>query len=337
MIPTGAGCWISVKRARWYHASMPNPFRFGVQVSSLPVDDWIARVQRFEALGYSSVFCPDHFGPQWDPIALLSAAAAVTKKLRVGSLVYDVDYRHPVILAKAAATIHLLSNGRHEFGIGAGWMKSDYDEAGLEYDRPGLRIERLEEALQIITRMWTQEKTSFEGGHYRVREIAQAAPLPANTRPLILIGGGGQKLLTVAGRYADIVGINPSIPEGRVTNQTAADLAPERVLQKIGWVREAAERVGRSFEEIELNSLVFVVAITDDPSGIRGALAESSGMTPEQVADCPLFLTGSPGEIRDRLLKRREQTGISYVVIQGGDIDQVERFAAEIVEPLAGT
>ena len=315
---------------------MQRPFRFGVQVSDLPVESWVERVRRIEELGYSSLFCPDHFGPQWDPVALLSAAAAVTEKLRVGSLVYDVDYRHPVILAKASATIELLSGGRHEFGIGAGWMKSDYDEAGLEYDRPGIRIERLEEALQIIKSMWTREKTSFSGGHYNVREIAQAAELPAGQRPTILIGGGGQKLLSVAGRHADIVGINPSIPEGRVTSQTAADLAPERVAQKIDWVREAAERVGRSLDEIELNSLVFVVAITDDPKPIREALANTSGMTPEQVADCPLFLTGSAAEIRERLQKRREQNGISYVVIQGGELDQLERFAAEIVAPLAG-
>ncbi len=315
---------------------MPHPFRFGVQIASLPTDGWIERVQRIESLGYSSVFCPDHFGPQWDPIALLSAAAAVTEKLRVGSLVYDVDYRHPVILAKAAATIHLLSGGRHEFGIGAGWMRSDYDESGLAYDRPGLRIERLDEALQIIRSMWTQERTSFEGGHYRVREIAQAAELPPGERPRILIGGGRQKVLTVAGRYADIVGINPGIPEGVVTNRTAQDLAPERVGQKIGWVREAAERAGRDFDAIELNSLVFVVSIGDDPSAIRSALSESTGMTPEQVADCPLFLTGSAAEICERLEKRREQTGISYIVIQGRELEQVERFAEAVVEPLAG-
>jgi probable F420-dependent oxidoreductase len=315
---------------------MPHPFRFGVQISSLPTDGWIERIQRIEALGYSSVFCPDHFGPQWDPVALLAAAAAVTRELRVGSLVYDVDYRHPVILAKASATIQLLSGGRHEFGIGAGWMKSDYEEAGLAYDRPGLRIERLEEALQIIRSMWTQQKTSFVGGHYRVHEIAQAAELPAGTQPAILIGGGGEKLLSVAGRYADIVGINPSIPEGVVTGRTAADLAPERVQQKIGWVREAAERVGREFDEIELNSLVFVVAITNDPTAIRSTLANTSGMTVAQVADCPLFLTGSAQEIRDRLQKRREETGISYVVIQGSDLEQVELFAEHVVAPLAG-
>lgn len=315
---------------------MPHSFRFGVQLSSLPAQSWSERVRQIESLGYSSIFCPDHFGPQWDPVALLSAAAAVTERLRVGSLVYDVDYRHPVILAKAAATIHLLSGGRHEFGIGAGWMKSDYDEAGLEYDRPGIRIERLEEALQIIRSMWVHEKTSFEGGHYQVREIAQAAALPEGTRPKILIGGGGQKVLSVAGRHGDIVGINPGLPEGVVTSKSAADLAPERVMQKIGWVREAAERAARSFEDIELNSLVFAVAITDDPSGIRDALSGSTGMTPGQVADCPLFLTGSASEICDRLQKRREETGISYIVIQGREPADLERFAEAVVEPLAG-
>ena len=315
---------------------MPHPFRFGVQLSSLPPESWVESIQQIEALGYSSIFCPDHFGPQWDPIALLSAAAAVTERLRVGSLVYDVDYRHPVILAKAAATIHLLSGGRHEFGLGAGWMKSDYEEAGLRYDRPGIRIERLEEALQVIRSMWEKERTTFEGGHYRVREIAQAAELPAGSRPKILIGGGGQKVLTVAGRYADIVGINPGLPEGRVTNRTAQDLAPERVQQKVGWVREAAARMGRNFEDIELNSLVFVVAISDDPRSIREGLADSTGMTVEQVADCPLFLTGSASEIRDRLQKRREETGISYIVIQHGQAGQIEQFAEGIVAPLAG-
>ena len=209
---------------------MPRPFRFGVQVSSLPETGWQERVRRIEALGYSSLFCPDHFGPQWDPVALLAAAASVTETLKVGSLVYDVDYRHPVILAKAAATVQILSAGRHEFGIGAGWMKSDYDEAGLTYDRPGIRIERLEEALQIIRGMWTQERTSFEGGHYRVSQIAQAAELPSGGQPKILIGGGGQKVLSVAGRYADIVGINPGIPEGVVTNRTAQDLVVRRQL-----------------------------------------------------------------------------------------------------------
>jgi alkanesulfonate monooxygenase SsuD/methylene tetrahydromethanopterin reductase-like flavin-dependent oxidoreductase (luciferase family) len=206
----------------------------------------------------------------------------------------------------------------------------------MPYDRPGLRIERVAEALEIITGMWREDGFSYQGRHYRVTQIARAARLPAGSRPAILIGGGGRRMLSVAGRFADIVGINPTLVEGKVTASTPADLAPERVREKVEWVREAARKAGRDPEAIELNSLVFVVAITDDPRGIREALARNSGMTPEQVADCPLFLTGSASEIRERLEKRREQTGISYVAIQGRDMEIVERFAEEIVAPLAG-
>jgi len=314
---------------------MPRAFRFGVQLSRLPAGDWEDQLRRIESLGYSTVFWPDHFSTQWEPVAALAAAGAVTERLGVGSLVYDVDYRHPVVLAKAAATIHLLTRGRHEFGIGAGWMESDYVEAGIPYDRPGVRIERLEEALQIIRSMWTEEKTSFEGRHYTVREIARAAELPEGRIPKLLVGGGGRRVLSLAGRLADIVGVNPRLHEGRVTADTAADLAPARVRQKVGWIREAAEGAGRRFEDLELNSLVFVVALTEDPKDVREGLARSTGMSPDEVADCPLFLTGSPAEVRERLERRREETGISYVVIQG-EGDALERFAEAVVEPLAG-
>ena len=315
---------------------MANPFRFGVQLSELPADGWIDRLRRIEELGYSSVFWPDHFGTQWEPVAALAAAAAVTERIRIGSLVYDIDYRHPVVLAKASATIHLLSGGRHEFGLGAGWMQSDYDEAGIPFERPGLRIERLEEALQIIRSMWRQERTSFSGRHYQIREVAQAVELSADDVPAILVGGGGKRVLSVAGRYADIVGINPKVHEGRVTNQTARDLAPDRVREKVGWIRDAASAAGRDPDEIELNALVFLVAITDDPKPMREGVASNTGMTVDEVADCPIFLTGPASEIRDRLEKRREETGISYVVIQGGDPRLIESFAELIVAPLAG-
>ncbi|MGH0034794.1 MAG: TIGR03621 family F420-dependent LLM class oxidoreductase [Myxococcota bacterium] len=313
---------------------MPQPFRFGVQLSQLPAEDWRERVQRLESQGYSTVFWPDHFGPQWDPVAALAAVASVTERLNVGSLVYDVDYRHPVIHAKAAATIHLLSGGRFEFGLGAGWMKSDYDQAGMAYDRPGIRISRLEEALQIVRSMWANESTSFEGRHYRVTEVPKAAALSEGDAPRILVGGGGPRVLRVAGTYADIVGINPSLPEGRVTSTTAADLTPDRVREKVGWVHEAASAAGRDPERLELNALVFVVAMADDPKPIREGIAKNTGMSVDEVAGCPIFLTGPPSEIVDRLAHQREQTGISYVTIQGGNDDVLARFAEEVVAPL---
>jgi probable F420-dependent oxidoreductase len=315
---------------------MSQPFRFGVQLSSLPAAGWADRVRRIEALGYSTVFWPDHFGKQWEPVTALAAAAAVTTRLRVGSLVYDVDYRHPVVLAKASATLQLLSGGRHEFRLGAGWMQSDYDEAGMTYDRPGVRIERLDEALTIIRSMWTQDKTSFTGKHYRITNVARAAALKDGEMPKILVGGGGPRLLALAGRHADIVGINPSLPEGKILPSTVADLAPARVREKVAWVRDAAAKAGRDPAQIELNALVFVTAILDDPKPLREMIAKNTGMSVDDVAGCPAFLTGSGAEIRDRLERRREETGISYVVIQGEKMETVEQFAEEVVSKLAG-
>jgi probable F420-dependent oxidoreductase len=313
---------------------MPPPFRFGVQIADFPGPDWAERVRRIEALGYATVFCPDHFTPQMDPTVWTAAAASATRQLRVGSLVYGVDYRHPIVFAKQAATLERLFPGRVEFGIGAGWMEADYRQAGIPYERPGVRIERLAEVLAICEGLWAGDGFSFAGRHFQVTDVPRAIDAPV--RPRLLIGGGGRRLLSLAGRHADIVGINPQLPEGRVTAETPADLAPERVREKVGWVRAAAEAAGRDPDAIELQSLVFVTALTDDPRGLREALARSSGMSVAQVADCPLFLTGPASEIRDRLEKRREQTGIGYVVIQGRDMGVVERFAAEVVAPLAG-
>lgn len=314
---------------------MVHPFRFGVQLATLPPNDWAERVRRIEAWGYDSVFWPDHFGPQWEPLTALAAAAAVTTRLKVGSLVYGIDYRHPIVLAKAAATLQLLSGGRHEFGLGAGWMESDYREAGMRYDRASVRIERLDEALRIIRGTWSQDKTSFTGRHYTVKD-AQAAVLPRPAPPRVLIGGGGPKVLAVAGRHADIVGINPKVAEGRVTAAAMQDATAERTREKVRWVKEAAAAAGRDVSALEWNALVFVAAVTDDPRPLREALAKNGGMTALQVAACPLYLTGSANEIRDVVQRRREEFGISYVVIQGHDEKALATFAEQIVGPLAG-
>lgn len=307
-------------------------------MSSLPVAGWGDRARQIEAMGFSTLFVPDHFSASlWDPTTMLGGVAAVTRTLRIGTLVYGVDYRHPVIYARQAATLQAMSGGRHEFGIGAGWMAEDYEWAGMRYDKPSVRIERLEEALTIIESMWTKKTTTFTGKHYRIKDAPLKIELPGGVRPPILIGGGGEKLLAVAGRHADIVGINPKIPEGRITANTALDITPESVRQKIGWVRAAAHAAGRDPDAIELTALVFVAAITDEPQAMREMVAANTGMPVGQIADCPLFLIGSGAQLRDTLRQRREQTGISYIVVQGADPAQLERFAKEIVEPLAGT
>jgi probable F420-dependent oxidoreductase len=309
------------------------PFRFGVQLSTLPPSDWIERVRQIERWGYDSILWPDHFFfPEWDPIVALSAVAAATTRIKTGTLVFGVDYRHPVVLARSAATAHLLSGGRVEFGIGAGWTEADYAEAGMRYDAAGVRVERLEEALHVIKGMWSSERTTFAGKSYQVTGAQRAVELPS--LPRILIGGGGKKVLGVAGRHADIVGINPKVAEGKITASAARDGMLERTREKIRWVQEAAVAAGRDFAALELNALVFGTVITDDVKPVREFLGKQSGMSPEEVAACPLYLTGSAREIQETLLRRREELGFNYIVIQGRDFALLEKFAAEVVAPL---
>jgi probable F420-dependent oxidoreductase len=314
-----------------------NPFRFGIQLPQLDATRWPDEVRRIEALGFSSVLVPDHFTSSlWDPTTLLASAAAVTETLKVGSLVYDVDYRHPVIYARQAATLHLMSGGRHEFGIGAGWMVEDYQWAGMRYDRPAVRIERLEEALQIIRSMWEAESTTLEGRHYQVRDVPKAAELFKGEHPRILIGGGGPKLLAVAGRHADIVGIAPMVPEGRFTREALEDLRVERVREKVRWVAEAAQAAGRDPGAIEYSAMVFGLAVGDDVERVREAFARNTPLDAEELVASPFYLTGSGCEIRDQLETTREETGISYVVIQNPGPSELERVAEEVVAPLSG-
>ena len=166
------------------------PFRFGVQVSQCNSGaGWRDKARKLEDLGYSTLFMPDHFGEELAPLPAIAMAAAHTTTLRIGSLVYDNDYKHPAILAKESATIDLLSDGRLEFGIGAGWMKTDYDSLGLPYDPPAVRVDRFEEALHVIKQCWTGEKFTYNGEHYRVTDYA-SYPKPVQSPPPLLIGGG---------------------------------------------------------------------------------------------------------------------------------------------------
>ena len=156
-------------------------------------------------------------------------------------------------------------------------METDYREAGMPYDRPGVRIQRLGEALEIIRSMWTQERTSFTGKHYRITNIAQAAELPAGERPRILVGAAGRAARRWPAATPTSSGSIPTLIEGKVTPATPADLAPERVREKTGWVREAAARAGRDPDALEFNTLSFVLSVTDDPKPLREALAATRG------------------------------------------------------------
>ena len=197
---------------------------------------------------------PDHFGDQLAPVPALAAVAAATSTLRMGALVFCNDYRHPFVLAKEAATLDVLSEGRFELSLGAGWMRSDYDEAGLSYDHPAVRVARFEEAVKVVQGLLrTDGPFSFHGEHYEVLGHT-LTPRPVQTPgPPLIIGGGGKRVLSFAARHADIVSINVNLREGTGGAETAADATPERTRTKLAWVKEAA---GVRFDDLELNSLI---------------------------------------------------------------------------------
>jgi probable F420-dependent oxidoreductase len=310
----------------------PRRFRFGVQLSTASSGaEWAAAARKAESLGYSTLFLPDHFGDQLAPVPALMAAADATTTLNVGALVWDNDYKHPVVLAKEVATIDVLSGGRVEFGIGAGWMNSDYEQSGIQHDRAGVRIARMAEALHIYKGLWGDGPCTFEGEHYRVTNL-DGLPKPVQRPgPPILIGGGAPKVLGIAGQHADIVGINPAIPKGYVDGSAAADTAPERLDQKLEWLRDGA---GDRFDDLELNILVFLTNVADDAGAQLEGTAELFRMTPEQLAASPYGWVGSAKEVADQLRAARDRWGVSYFVVQG---EAAMDAAAPIVAELAGT
>ena len=306
------------------------PLRFGLQTSSaLDAAAWRDRARRAEALGYSTLYVPDHFTDQWGPIVALTVAAEATTTLNVGALVFDNDYRHPVVLAKEIATLDLVSGGRVEFGLGAGWMTTDYEQSGIPHDAAKVRIDRLEEAIAVYAQLW-KGTTSLAGEHYRI-EGALGLPAPASPGgPKLVIGGGGKRVLTLAAQHADIVGINPSLRSGAVDDATAKSAVASLYDERVRWVREAA---GDRFDDLELQVLTFIVNVGGDRGEMAKLMAPGLGITEEQAYDVPIALIGSVEEICDLIVERRERWGLSYWVVHDAEM---EAFAA-VIDRLAGT
>jgi len=308
----------------------PRPFRFGVQADNAATRaEWVDLARRAEANGYSCLTMPDHFGDQLAPVPALMAAADATTTLRVGALVFDNDYKHPVVLAKELATIDLLSEGRLEIGLGAGWMITDYEQSGMPYDSPGVRIDRFVEGLHIIRKAMEPGAFSFSGTHYAIADY-DGLPKPVQMRPPLLIGGGGKRVLGIAAREADIVGVNPSLHTGRVGPEAIAGMSAESVDEKVAIVRAAA---GDRMADIEMNVRAFMVNVTPDGSTARDGLAAAMGVERSLIDDSPFALIGPIEELAERLVERRARWGFSYVIVGGADIDAF----APVVARLAGT
>jgi probable F420-dependent oxidoreductase len=311
--------------------------RFGLISEQMrDVSWWLASAQRAEDLGFSTFLLRDHFiadafGPQFAPVPALMTIANRTSSLRIGSLVFANDYRHPVLLAQEAATLDLLSGGRFELGLGAGWLRGEYDRAGMTFDAPGARVSRLEEALHVIKGLFSGEPFTFTGEHYQISGL-QAFPPPAQRPyPPILIGAGSKRMLELAGREANSVNILPkALPAGSISEDPTERLAAT-IEQKIDLIREAA---GARFAGIEL-SLFAMIRLTDDPARVAERLIAKRGWQGASVDDVlamPATFLGPVERVVELLLERRERYGVSYYIIPDEEMEAV----APIVQRAAG-
>jgi probable F420-dependent oxidoreductase len=303
------------------------PFRFGIQLSTAPDGKaWAELARKAEDLGYSTLFLPDHFGDQLAPVPALMAAADATTSLRVGALVFDNDYKHPVVLAKELATLDVLSGGRVEVGLGAGWMNTDYQQSGIPMDAAGVRVSRMEEGIAVLKGCLAPGPFSFEGEHYTITDY-DGLPKPVQSPPPLLIGGGAKRVLRIAGREADIVSINPSIKSGEVDAAAARDGSAEATDQKVAWVKEGA---GDRYDDLEINMLQFVGIITDDAKGTAETMAPLFGLPPEALETYPHVCIGTVEQISESLQYRRERWDASYFVFQGDVLDTMAPVVAAL-------
>ena len=312
------------------------PFRLGALVhNTSPAKNRLVEQARLaEQLGYATFLVPDHIGDQFATVLALAMASSATTRLRVGSFVFDNDFRHPVLLAKEAATLDVLTDGRFEFGLGAGWMRSEYQQCGITFDSPRTRIERMAEALHIIKGMFTGNPLTFTGNHYTVTDmIGRPAPIQ-HPHPPILVGGSGKRMLSLAAREADIVGFAPKTKADGVEshmNDTLdmTDALSEAIAGKVQWVRQAA---GNRFDDLELNALVLDMVVANNRRQAIEQLAHRYGLSNEQVLDTPHFLVGSVEQICNNLQRYREWYDISYLVVW----EENMKALAPVVARLAG-
>lgn len=308
---------------------MERKIRFSTQTGGQPTgEEWMARAKRIEAIGYDTLSMPDHMvGGAWSNMPALGAAAAVTSRLRLGNLVLDNDFRNPVVLAREFATLDVISNGRVEIGLGAGWFDRDYQGTGIPFDRGRVRVARLAEAVTLIKRLFTEDEVSFEGTYYRTTKSECRPKTVQQPRPPILIAAGGPRILELAGREAEIVAIIP--PAAGVQPPKPDDVTATGVRKQIDIVRKAA---GSRFGDIELSCFVDVT-LTDDREKTVAELAEKGKVDPLVVGSSIYRGIGTLDEVREHIARVRRETGITYFCLRGPHAEEL----APVVKALAGT
>jgi len=304
-------------------------FRFGVNVGrATSRAAWVEKARKLEDLGYYALTVPDHLADLLAPLPALVSAAAATTSLRVGTNVLNNDFRHPVLVAREAATVDLLTDGRLQLGLGAGHMQSEYDQAGLRFDAGGIRVERLAEAVTIVKGLLTGAPVTFAGQHYQVTDH-QIHPLPVQRpHPPLLIGGNGRRLLTLAAQEADIVGLTGFTLRRGGTQPEFSGWKIAGLDARVQLVREAA---GDRYDSLELNALVQRVVVTDNRRHAAEELASRwTQLSPEEILQSPFVLIGTVDQLVEDLQVRRERWGISYYVIFEPYIDAFAPVVARL-------
>jgi probable F420-dependent oxidoreductase len=313
------------------------PFRFGVlNETMLSRQHWITQARKAEDLGYATFLIRDHFVPDFggdtfSPTASLMTAANVTQTLRTGTLVIDNDFRHPVVLAKEVATLDQMSDGRFELGLGAGWLQVEYEQMGIPFDPPGVRVSRLEEAISVFKAFFTQDQVDFTGQYYTVNGLKSFPKPVQRPHPPLLIGAGKKRMCQIAGREADIVSLLTVSTSHGTFQADPAELLGSTIAQKLNWVREGA---GERFPEIELSMMISIFVTEDRQQCAQQLIREQNwhNISVEQVLNMPPRFIGSVDQIVEQMEMRRKQYGFSYYIIS----DKTMEIFAPIVAQLAG-
>ncbi len=321
------------------------PFRFGLQAfNPKSPAAWRDTVRKTEELGYSSYHLADHFfGPGPNQVAsahppqLLGAVPAIamalemTHSIKVGCRVFCMDYREPVILAKEAATMDYLSDGRLELGLGAGWIKSEYDAVNIPFADIQQRLDKFEEVVAGVKAFMSGEPLDIDGEYIKWQGFSGIPARPS--RPPIMIGGGSKRVLTIAGREADIVSLNFNNRAGMLGPDGVASGLAGQTEKKVGWIKDGA---GERFDDLEIEIGAYMTVVTDHQQATASAIASEFGMSVESLLEGPHNLIGSIDYICEELQRRRQKYGISYItVLDDGENNMVELFAP-VVAKLAG-
>jgi probable F420-dependent oxidoreductase len=291
-----------------------HPFRFGVEMME-PFEGmtWTDSVRELEALGYDALHAPDHFDEGLGPITAMASAAAVTENLVVATAVLAADFRHPAVLARELAAIDVISAGRLEVGLGAGYNVDDYRWSGIPMDPPKVRVDRLIEYVAVLRGLFADGPFTYEGDHFQIDALDGTPPPHTPGGPPIFVAGGGPRMLRFAARHADIVGVNPSLPTSEKRAEAARDGVAASIDNKFALVRGAA---GDRYDALTFHGWLRHAQVTDDGRGAAAEIAAATGLEVEDVLDSPFVLVGSVDEIVERLRARRERWGYSYYTVQ---------------------